>query len=189
MIEAYWNEMYGEFKTGERNFDLPGFPEPLMSPHFGTRNIVGDYSGNKEQSFKLCSFKPRTGPQFGIQAERLENLIDNGSFWDHQKLIHAHSYPFMKRLLPFVIEHQKPHYYFSIEEDGIVKASALAGEGESKCLLFNLVVREQFRGEGLARRILQGAQNFLSQKETFYWTILPSFTLGADEVNDYHIVR
>lgn len=189
MIEAYWNEMFGEFKIGERNFQLPGFSEPLMSPQFGTRNIVGDFAGATAQTFKLCGFKPRKNTGSVIKVERLETLIGNNDFWRHQELVHQESYPFMKRLLPFLVKHQKPHFHFSIEEDGVIKASAIGGEGTSKCLLFNLVVGEDFRGEGHARKVLLGAQNFFSRKETFYWTVHPSFTLGADEVNDYHIVR
>lgn len=189
MIETYWNEMFGEFKIGERSFHLPGFPESLMSPHFGTRNIIGHFDGPKAQSFKLCGFKPRTTPETIIRIEELETIIENERFWQHQEIVHRESYPFMRRLLPFLVKHQKPHFYFSIEEEGIIKASAIGGEGTSKCLLFNLVVREEFRREGLARKILLGAQNFFSKKETFYWTIHPTFTLGADEVNDYHIVR
>lgn len=188
MIESYWNEMFGEFKTGDQSFELPEFPEPLMSPHFGKNNIVGPCMSPAKLCLKLCSFRPSQIDTVIINVEKLEDVIGEDEFWQHQKDFHSDSFSFIRRLLPFLVTNQKPHYYFYIRRDGEIMGTAIGGEGESKCLLFNLNVREEFRGNGVARQILTGARNFFSEKEVFYWTIHPGFTLGADYVEDYYLI-
>ena len=90
--------------------------------------------------------------------------------------------------MPFLVENQKPHFYFSFQSDGEIVATAIGGEGKSKCLLFNLNVREEWRNRGIARLILTEARNFFSEKEVFYWTVHPGFTLNAHYVEDYYII-
>ncbi len=188
MIEKYWNEMFGEYKTGKRQFALPGLPEPLMSPHFGQKNIIGFCSTPTKLSLKLCGFRASRNSTVTIKAEELENVIRRKSFWQYQSNFHQESFPFMQRLLPFLVQNRKPHFYFSIENEGKIIATAVGGVGKSSCLLFNLNVREEFRGKGVARQLLKETRNFFSDKETFYWTVHPGFTLGADYVEDYHLI-
>lgn len=188
MIETYWNEMFGAFKTGDRSFQLPGFPEPLMSPRFGQTNFIGSCPTPAKLSLKLCGFRASRNNLVQIRVDKLASVIGQESFWHHQKNFQPETFPFIQRLLPFLVENRKPHYYFSIQNHMEVIATAIGGEGKSKCLLFNLNVREEYRGKGVARQILTEARNFFSEKETFYWTVHPGFSLGAHYVDDYYIV-
>ena len=190
MIIEYWHEMFGDYYQGEGKFSLPGFSEPLMSPHFGVTNVIGQVEKkNIAQSFKLCSFPPGQYEATHVRVETLSHAIMSRTFWEYQINYHPEAYPFLRRLLPFLVDHQKPHFCFSWIVDDEIVGTALGGEGETKCLLFNLNVRNEFRNQGVARKILQGAQSFFADKSTFYWTLHSNFTLNASLVEDYHLLK
>lgn len=187
MIEQYWNEMFGEFKTGERKFSLPGFPEPLMSPDFENRNIIGSEAPVNSTSFLICGFPPASF-DVSINVMPLEEAVEDAAFWNYQKFFVSETVEFMERLLPFLVKHRKPHHFFSVLVNGEVVATAFGGEGDTKCLLFNLKVRNEFQSMGFARLILEGARSHFSDKETFYWTLHPGFTLGAPVVHSMNLL-
>jgi ribosomal protein S18 acetylase RimI-like enzyme len=186
MIEAYWNEMFGEFKVGDREFSLPEFPEPLMSPHFGVRNIVGP-AKNPLSTFYLCHF-PQVKGEVSLRVESLDAAINKEEFWGFQKSSDAHKYLFMRRLLPFLVENKKPHFHIYQTSNEEIVSSAVVGITPNRAFLFNLYVHESCRKQGLAKLTLDTARA-ISGQETFYWTIHPWFTLGAPEVLHYHIVN
>lgn len=187
MIEQYWNDMFGEFKTGERQFSIPGFPEPLMSADFENRNILGTRPMENCTSFLLCGFSPASF-NVNIRVMPLEEAIKDSAFWSYQRAFVSETVGFMERLLPFLVSLKRPHYFFSVVEDDEVIATAFGGEGNTNCFLFNLKVRDGFENQGYARHLLKGARSHFSGKETFYWTVHPTFTLGASYIEGYHLV-
>lgn len=190
MIESYWNEMFGEFKTGERKFLIPGLEEPLMSPDFEKRNMIGAMTGSKRQSYKLCEFIQIKELQRGlVKVTDLGGEINSESFWKYQILHSKNDASFLQKLLNFLVIHQKPHFHFYLEQDGEIIASMLAGTGKTKAFFFNLSVRSDFQKKGKARELLLGARSILSDKETFYWTKHQWLTLNADKVQDYWIIE
>lgn len=184
MIETYWNEMFGEFKTGERQFSLPGFPEPLMSPHFGVTNIIED-SGS---GFKLCLFRPKCSEiSPHVKNEDLESTLTNLKFWEFQQTHHQEGHAFMQRLLPFLVKNKKPHRHFFMEQDEQLIVSCLVGEVTSSVFMFNAAVHSKRRNKGLMQIVMNSIQGHFYPKATFYWTKHQWFTNGADEVLDYRL--
>ena len=140
MIETYWNEVFGSFKDQSGKFHIPGFPEPLMSAHFGVKNIIGETSGEIQQTFKLCVFNAIEQPEekrSGFQ-ESLKEAILSDQFWDYQK--QYNTYEFIRKLLPFLTSLPQPHYHLYLKEDDKIIASALVGVANCSYFLFNLSV-------------------------------------------------
>ena len=190
MIERYWNEMFGEFKIGDQKFLIPGLEEPLMSPDFINRNIVGNYPGAKLQSYKLCEFSKITELQIGqVKSASLCEEIHSERFWEYQMNHNQDAYGFLQKLLTFLVNHQKPHYHFYLENSGEIIASMLTGISNTTAFFFNLSVRSDFRKTGKARELLLGARSMLHDKEAFYWTKHTWLTLNADKVQDYCIIE
>ncbi|WP_408096600.1 hypothetical protein ACJVC5_16300 [Peredibacter sp. HCB2-198] len=187
MIETYWDEVFGEFKVGNREFDIPGFPEPLMSVHFGVRNVVGPTNKVFTQSFKLCVFPPAS---FEIRSkqETLNEAIHSSIFWEYQKQHNSNAVIFIERLLPFLAKLDTPHFHFYLEDQEGIYASAIVGVSKSSCFLFNLSVSERKRNQGVAKTILESIRGTFFDRPAFYWTVHPWFTFDA-KTEDYHILK
>jgi hypothetical protein len=185
MIEAYWDEMFGEFKTESEAFVIPDFPEALMSPHFGVKNIVGGIPS----PIKLCYFdaigalKPST-----VQSESLENAVDNSSLWAFIEENNPEAFPFIKRLLPFLLSTSKRYHHFYFSDEKGIAASAIVGVSSESAFIFNVIVRVDLRKKGLFNGLVREIQFAFAEISTFYWTLHPWLTKGSTHVVDYHIV-
>ena len=187
MIEKYWNEMYPEFKTGERCFSLPGFPELLMSPDFERTNIIGPTKKNVMSSYLLCYFHNlRNERSSNVKIEALESITHSKKFWDFQKHNNSETFSFIQKALPFFLENNKKHVHISIEVEGAIVASSIMGISESCGFLFNTSVIPNFRKRGFSLDILHSAQAYI-KLPVFYWTKYPWLTQGADEVRQYSL--
>jgi ribosomal protein S18 acetylase RimI-like enzyme len=181
MIEAYWNEVFGEYKTQTGKFEIPGMPEPLMSAHFGVSNVIGATYKLASQSFTLCVFPPKKHQlKSFIQKQSLYLAIESQNFWVTQQQLNPQAVGFIQKLLPFLAGLSTPHYHFFLESHGEILATAIVGEAECGCFLFNLVVNEKYRKQGLGLQMLRVIQNEFSTKPTFYWTKHAWFTLDAE---------
>lgn len=188
MIESYWNEMFQEFKVSEKQFVLPGFPEPLMSPHFGVTNQISESPLADHLIFKLCLFEPRLFDiDTMVKVEDLKLTLFNAKFWDFIHRHHHKSYPFMKKLIPFLIKHEKPHRHFYIEKNNHIIASCLVGETGQSLFGFNAAVAQGLRENGLSQILMKSIQGFYFPRPFFYWTKLMWLTNGADRVLYYCI--
>jgi hypothetical protein len=188
MKEAYWNEVFGQYKVAGREFNVPGFPEALMSPHFGVKNIFGYSYAETKLSLKLCEFGPQR-IKAGIRPtyETLQEAVNSKKFWDFQKKF-SDNYEFMKRLLPFLLTLPTPHYHFFIKNrDGIV-VSNIVGVADCGLFLFNLTVKPNFRKRGLGKLSHHQIRGTFSDRPAFYWTVHPWFTFDS-KVIDYHVIQ
>lgn len=178
MIEQYWNEVFGQYKTPSGKFKIPGFPEPLMSAHFGVTNLIGEGEGKK---FYLCEFEPKNSAVGKINVESLKEV--GIEFWSYQWKYNSTAFPFIQRLVPFLTELKTPHFHLYIRDDKGICASSIAGESKSGVFLFNLFVREDTRGQGLARRMTDESRAYFKNKKCFYWTIHQGFFFNAKVSN------
>lgn len=188
MIETYWNEMFGQFKTTERAFSIPGFPEPLMSAKFGLTNIVGE-AEHPKLSFKLCTFSPVKSSIHQAKIEPLSKTLTNKEFWAYQKSHHTEAMPFIQRVLPFLNTLSKDHWHVFIEGENGIRGSAIVGRGESVSFFFNASVRKDERQNGVCRDLLMACRVVAENRPGFYWTVHPWLTLDADKVENYHIIN
>ncbi len=183
MIEEYWNEVFGQYKTQTGKFEIPGFPEPLMSAHFGVTNIIG--SKGEGSSFYLCEFEAIHSGNISLTAE---NLKDVGSeFWSYQKEYNSKVFPFIQRLVPFLNQLSTPHFHLFIKDENGICASSIVGAGMSGAFLFNLFVREDRRGQGLAKLMTNETRTFFAGKKCFYWTVHEGFFFDS-KVSPYGIL-
>lgn len=181
MIEQYWNEVFGQFKTQTGKFEIPGFPEPLMSAHFGVTNLIGAGQGKK---FYLCEFEPVNS---GVVNISIESLKDVGmEFWSYQWKYNSGAYPFIQRLVPFVNQLEAKHFHIYMKDEKGICASSIAGESKSGVFLFNLFVRDDKRGQGLARKMTDETRAFFKNKKCFYWTVHEGFFFES-KVSDYYL--
>ncbi|WPU63550.1 GNAT family N-acetyltransferase [Peredibacter starrii] len=186
MIEQYWNEVFGDFKNPSGKFEIPGFPEPMLSTHFGIRNIIGPTDKPTKQSFKICMFGP-LHQQEEATFEELGKAISKGIYWRHQVRHNSEVLPFIKRFLPFVLTLETPHYHFFVRDDENILATAIVGVSESGMFLFNLSVDPDYRKMGLAREIIKKARGAFPEKPLFYWTVHPWLRFDS-KVLDYHLL-
>lgn len=170
MIEQYWNEVFGKFKTQTGKFEIPGFPEPLMSAHFGVTNLIGEGSGKK---FYLCEFEALNNGVVNINSEKLGDV--GMEFWSYQWKYNSGAFPFIQRLVPFLNELSTPHFHLYLRDEKGICASSIAGEGKSGVFLFNLFIREDKRGQGLARGMTNETRAYFKNKKCFYWTVHEGF--------------
>lgn len=171
MIEQYWREVFGKYETAPGKFDIPGFPEPLMSKHFGVKNIIdGEVTGHRK--LWLCEFEPYLKKEEATAKVQSLSYL-NDEFWKF------HNLPFLERLIPFLQSTGVPHFHFYLEDGNGICTSAIAGEGRSSVFLFNLLVKEDRRGKGYARTILKEIRAFFWNKKCFYWTLHKDFYLGG----------
>lgn len=190
MIEQYWEEMFGDFKVGKRQYAVPGFDEPLISADFANRNIVGargvlDHILN----FKLCLFQAKGIQQeTTVKIEALGEAIKNEAFWDLQRTHNESNYSFMQRFLSFLAGRPHEYFHFYIEQQGRVIASMVGGNAVSGMLFFNASVAREYRKQGLSRELIRGGQSLFYNKPSFFWTSHSWFTLAADEVLNYFIL-
>ena len=188
MIETYWNDMFGEFKGENGKFDIPGFPEPLMSAHFGVKNIIGPTDKEIKQSFKLCQFSPLKKEVESISGiETLEEALKGSEFWNFQDTYNKETSGFMKRLLPFLISHSPNHFHLFMKDSEGIHASAIIGVAGEIVFLFNLSVKPGTRKQGRAKNLINQIRGHFPEKSVFYWTVHPWFTNGA-EVMNYHLL-
>jgi len=187
MIEEYWNEVFGEFKEIDGKFNIPGFPEPLMSAHFGVRNIIGSVIPNASLSLKLCTFSPKLTEEASVVTIRpLREAISSKWFWDFHQNYNA-GYEFSKRLMPFLVNLSNRHYHLYLKDKEGLIASSVIGVSKTSCFAFNLVVRPDQRGQGKGHFITEQTRSAFSDKGLFYWTTHPWFTLDG-EVTDYYVL-
>ena len=189
MIRNYWSEMFGEFETTPGKFEIPGFPEPLMSAHFDHRNQVGEKC--EHSPYQLCYFGP-LNQKFAssrVRRESLKSAIARDSYWRFQNDNHPESVEFMKRLLPFLVAREKPHDHFFIEEAGELVASGVVGVTSKIVLAFNGAIRKDSRAQGLAREVMKAIRGHYYQHAFFYWTKHQWFTGGAEQVEAYRILE
>lgn len=189
MIETYWNEVFGDYKDSEGKFEIPGFPEIMMSAHFGVKNIVGPATGEIKHSFKLCVFGPKASKVESIvSCEPLQQAIASADLWDFQIKNNNETTSFMQRLLPFLASLPQPHYHFFIKNAEGICASTVVGVAESGCFLFNLSVDSKARHQGLAKKLIDEARGSFPEKPLFYWTVHPWFTYDS-VTQEYHIMK
>lgn len=181
MIETYWNEVFGRYKTPSGSFEILGMPEPLMSAHFGVRNFVGAPPAEVSQKMTLCVFAPTSHLlKSCIERQTLQEAIDRPLFWETQSRLNPQALDFIQRLLPFLSTLSTPHYHYYLTDQEQIIATAIVGVAECGCFLFNLVVDGQFRQLGIGQQMLKVIQNDFSQKKTFYWTQHEWFTSDAE---------
>lgn len=183
MIELYWNEVFGKYKEDNGKFNIPGFPEPMMSKHFGVKNIIGPTTHQVKQTFKLCTFDPLkvSLTERKSRCEPLNAAIMSEQFWEFQN-----NNVFIRRLLPFLNTLPQSHYHFFCKDNDKIIASALVGEAECGCFLFNFSVSEDARNRGMARKLLLEIRDSFQEKRIFYWTVHPWFTFDSN-VQEYHL--
>lgn len=180
MIEQYWDEVFVKFKTQTGKFEIPCFPEPLMSAHFGVINVLGSHAGGKR--FWLCEFDTINSRAKHISSEKLQHVGDD--FWRFQAECNSSAFPFIQRLVPFLNLLETPHFHLFLKDEKGIYASTIAGEGKCGVFLFNLIVREDRRGQGIAKLMTNEARSYFSGKKCFYWTIHQGFFLGS-KVSEY----
>lgn len=189
MIEKYWGQMFKTFQVTERSYLIPGFPEKLISADFEKNNLLGDLGSQvAAQSFKLCLFPPVTQKIGMAKVEKLNVAVTRNEFWDYQKLCNLPNYSFMMRFLKFLVEERKEYYHFYFQEQHQIIASVLAGCTPTSVCLLNLSVDPKMRNRGISHELVKCVQEHFS-RPCFYWTKHPWFTLGANEVLDYHLVQ
>ncbi len=187
MIERYWSEMFGEFEKSPGQFEIPGFPEPLMSAHFGERNKVGEVYPSAKLSFYLCEFLPLKSHQKNLDFKRelLSLAITRSDFWQFQESQGPETAPFMKRLLVFLASRDQTYFHYFIEREGEIVASAIVGQASESALVFNGLVALNHRAQGYARDLFFAIRQDLSQQEVFFWTKHSYLKLGADRITPY----
>lgn len=190
MIERYWSQMFGKYEVSPGKFEIPGFPEPLMSAHFGKRNRVGEKQPEATLSFFLCEFlSPPPSQTFSrIQFEDLAQAIARSEFWEFQESQGPETAPFMKRLLPFLVEHGGVYTHYFLEQEGELVASAIVGQTNESALVFNGLVAQKHRSRGYAREIFLAIRQRLSGLGVFFWTKHPYLKLGADRIYPYELI-
>jgi ribosomal protein S18 acetylase RimI-like enzyme len=181
MIEQYWNEVFGKYKTLTGKFEIPGFPEPLMSAHYGVTNLIGEGEGKK---FYLCEFEPVNSDVVNISSEKLSDV--GLEFWSYQWKYNSSAFPFVQRLVPFLTQLNTPHYHLYMKDEKGICASSIIGVGQSTGFLFNLSVREDKRGQGLAKSMTDETRSFVKGKNCFYWTVHEGFFFDS-KVSDYYL--
>lgn len=182
MIEQYWNEVFGQYKTHTGKFEIPGFPEPLMSAHFGVINVIGSHGTGKK--FWLCEFDAVNSGEMNISSEKLNDVgID---FWSFQSKCNSSAFPFIQRLIPFLNQLETPHFHLFMKDEKGICASTIAGESKCGVLFFNLFVREDRRGQGLAKLMTNEARSYFAGKRCFYWTVNQGFFFES-KVSDYSL--
>jgi hypothetical protein len=189
VIERYWREMFGAWTRDGVSYELPGFPESLMSPRFGTRNRILPLAPGAGADTWLCYFTRGAGVRIAeLREEPLDRAVARDEFWRLQEAVNPAGLPFLRRLAPFLVAHRLPHRHLWLADDGGgTVATLLAGETPSSVFLFNLAVAPAHRGRGTARRLVDGARGRFADRPAFYWTRHPGFFLGADEVYRYSI--
>lgn len=191
MIERYWREMFGDFEVRTGKFEIPGFPEPLMSPHFGVRNIIGDTQVEAQLSFSLCEFKEWDSAEVIMgQAERqtLAEATESASFWQLQSTEQAESVAFLQRLLPFLCQRPYRHeHYFVRDEKGLL-ASVLVGHTPCASFLFNALVRSDARKRGLSKMLHLAIRSQNRGRKVFFWTKHPYLCSDAQRIVGHHVL-
>ncbi len=191
MIERYWSEVFGKFEVSPGKFEIPGFPEPLMSVHFGKQNIVGESRDDSVLRFFLCEFdNSEFSPSaHKCESEPLEASLSSQEFWDFQKEEGPESYEFMSRFLPFVLGKSKGNYiHYFIRTNNVLSASVIVGVSTSSALFINGLVAKKERGRAMAKSIFECARADLSPMPVFFWTKHPFLKLGADRVIPYELL-
>lgn len=187
MIEHYWSEMFGEFEKAPGQFEIPGFPEPLMSAHFGERNRIGERHPRAKLSFHLCEFLPLKSQRKNLDFKRelLSLAIKKSEFWQFQESQGRETAPFMKRLLVFLASRDQTYFHYFIERGGEIVASAIVGQASESALVFNGLVALNHRAQGYARDLFLAIRQDLSEQKLFFWTKHPYLKLGADRITPY----
>lgn len=175
MIEEYWNEVFGQYKTHSGKFEIPGFPEPLMSAHFGVTNLIGSHGSG--QNFWLCEFDAINSSDLKISFEKLNDVgID---FWIFHSNCNLSALPFLQRLIPFLSDLETPHFHLFMKDEKGISVSAIAGESKCGVFVFNLFVRQDKRGQGLAKLMTNQVRSLFADKKCFYWTIHRGFFFNS----------
>lgn len=182
MIKRYWSEMFKDFEVAPGRYEVPGFPEPLLSAHFGVANLIGEEPQADFAQLLLCTF--RHGALGPVGAEPLERVGE--AFWKFQEENYPETVAFLRRLVPLLITREHPHeHLFLWDQDGLT-ASGIIGYAPSGSFIFNASVRKDLRGQGLTRQLLNGARG-RSPAPLFYWTRFPWLTGGAQRVESYQV--
>lgn len=179
MIEEYWNEVFGKYKTDTGEFEIPGFPEPLMSAHFGVRNIIGAHGDGKK--LWICEFDAVSSGDISITVEKLKDV--GRDFWNYQSEYNSGAFPFIRRLVPFLNQLETPHFHLFLKDEKGICASSIAGESSVGVFLLNLFVREDKRGHGLAKLMTNETRKFFAGKKCFYWTIHQGFFFDSKVID------
>ncbi len=182
MIEQYWNEVFGHYKNHQGKFEIPGFPEALMSVHFGVKNLIGSHGSGK--NLWLCEFAPVKPKDLSISAQNLKNIEED--FWDYHSFHNPEAFSFIKRLVPFLNQLETPHFHLFMKDERGICASVIAGESSCGVFLFNLFVREDKRGHGLAKFMTDEVRSFFADKKCFYWTVHRGFFFDS-KVTQYSL--
>ncbi len=160
-----------------------------MSPRFGTRNLILGGPSAESAGRWLCYFSPLgTQRSSELQQEELPLAFKREAFWGFHEYANPEAIPFLRRLLPFLMTHQLPHWHLWLEEEGEIVASLLVGEAPGATFLFNLAVAPQARGRGLTHQLLLGARARCPLRPSFFWTRHRGFFLGAGEVYGYAVL-
>lgn len=191
MIEKYWSEMFGEFEISPGQFDIPNFPEPLLSVHFGKRNMIAQDFESAALRFHICEFHQeidfKSKMPYGIES--LNQALEGKNFWNFQKSQGPETFDFMSRFLPFAAASEREYLHFFIEREGELAASAIVGIAPSGALIFNGLVARKCREQGLAKELFGAVRDYLKCKPLFYWTLHPYLRLGADKVYTYQLLN
>lgn len=191
MIERYWREMFGDFEVLPGKFEIPGFAEPLMSPHFGVRNIVGDTQAKTQLSFSLCEFEEWGEEEVVLeQVERqtLAEALACPRFWQLQTSEQGDTAPFLKRLLAFLCERPYQHEHYFVSDEKGPMASVLVGHAPCASFLFNALVRSDARRRGLSKRLHFAIRSQNRGRKTFFWTKHPYLCTDAQRIVGHHVL-
>lgn len=193
MLRQYWSEMFAEFEVSSGKFEIPGFPEKLMSAHYDVKNLLGPTLSQAEKSFRICSYKAlgmarETDDFKEVKVESLKNAILKEEFWKFQRENQPEVYGFIERLLPFLSSRPLDHLHYSVSLDGKIAASVIAGVAPSAVFLFNALVDRKQRKMGFGRKLLNKIRLDYYKQSCFFWTVHGYLGGDAHKIEEMHLI-
>lgn len=189
MIDKYWKEMFKEYQIDNNHFVVDEFPEPLISAHFGVKNIIGESVETFKFHYMLCCFNPlKERVETEANFESLEEAIQNEKFWNFHLNEKNESLDFMRRFLSFLVKNKKNHWHVYIEKEGEILGSVVIGVTSQYVLGFNALVKESQRKKGIVSELSKASRSLFPEHNFFYWTKHSWFKNNCDQALDYYIV-
>jgi hypothetical protein len=210
----YWQKTFKPYQKSPKQFDVPGFADPILCANFldriplgGTHahfNFVGDdreihlqaleAGYRRTHRFQLGTRSLRDWPSRPTEAQRmpLAHALMKPEFWEIIGDAFPESESILRRLLIFLPKTEAQYVTNFLEADGEPAAVVTVGVTEETALVLTGAVRKKFRGRGLTHKLVEAAAQSaiaLGAREAIFWTEKEFLLKFADRVTDYTIYR
>jgi hypothetical protein len=215
----FWVGAYAQMSTVHKygiSFCHPLFKDPLMSPNFLTSPIhefvkesskfahLNCISSDSIESENIANFRivkrfflgtvkiesPKMKPKLECDVMPLHQATHLPEFFELLRDGFPHDIEFLKRMI-FELPASNAHYYcLTIKQSEKILGFLNIGIFGSISLIFNTVIREEFRNQSLSNELFAHAKIFLKSKnvkQAVFWTNHQGLVKQAHSVDCYTI--